>query len=72
MNNVESCCDAEKYYYEENQQPAFLHDGNRLSLSEPVNQPSLRGSVNSITGSNPAHPKENGRVLNSTLWLALV
>jgi hypothetical protein len=42
--------------HEENQEHPDLEDANRLSLSEPVNQPSLRGSVNGITGSNPGHP----------------
>lgn len=62
-NNVESCCDAEKYYYEENQQPAFLHDGNRLSLSEPVNQPSLRGETQRLCGS--LRPAQNLQVTKS-------
>ncbi|XWJ92920.1 host cell division inhibitor Icd-like protein [Phytobacter ursingii] len=40
-------------YHEENQQHQVLDDENWLSLSEPVDRPSLRGPVNGITGSNP-------------------
>lgn len=43
-------------YHEENQQHQVLDDENWLSLSESVNQPSLRGPVNGITGSNPVQP----------------
>ena len=39
--------------HEENQEHPGLEDANRLSLSEPVNQPSLGVSVNGIAGSNP-------------------
>ncbi|VAS77387.1 Uncharacterised protein [Klebsiella pneumoniae] len=67
-NNVESCGDDGIFHHVENQEHPALgrnpdlayervvpesHQVNQLSLSESDNQPSLRGSAHSITGSNP-------------------
>lgn len=67
-NNVGSCGDDGIFHHVENQEHPALgrnpdlayervvpesHQVNQLSLSESDNQPSLRGSAHSITGSNP-------------------
>lgn len=53
---VDRCGYSAVFLHEENQQYPDRDDGNRLSLSESANQPSLRGPVKGITGSNPDQP----------------